>query len=237
MSANTQSNEINTKLHCNLDNKIIDEVNDEVDDDDSDDEVDDHDTDDEVNDELSDEDTYEINDEVSDDDTDELSDEDTDDTYNKPKTVININNEEYKSNQKDKEIIDDIVIARKYYWNSMKKDGTTYTDFCELWDSTPFSDKYDIVISFKDEVKSYKSATIKPILNEEDKDYDYDPYLHKIILIHKYYWEQCKNESYHNLTFEDYDNDWDTWSLDDKENIGEGISDDDVLKIQTKHII
>jgi hypothetical protein len=135
-------------------------------------------------------------------------------TQDKPKK------KRYTADKKDKEMIKDILIARKYYWNSMKKDGTTYKEFCSLWDDMTYSEKYSMVGYYENSVKSYKSAKIKPILNEEDKDYNKDPRLDKIIIsgrkaMWNYYQFQCYNE----YPYEKFQRFWDSMDLDEKEEI------------------
>jgi hypothetical protein len=123
----------------------------------------------------------------------------------------------YRSDKKDKDMIKEILIARKYYWNSMKNNGTSYEDFCSLWDDMSYSAKYSIVGFYENSVKSYKSAKVKPSLNEEDKDYNNDPKLDKVILGRKAMWNMCQFKCYNNYPYERFQQTWDDMDLDERE--------------------
>jgi|LakMenEpi03Aug12_release.lakeMendotaPanAssembly.Ray.scaffolds.fasta_scaffold403443_1 hypothetical protein len=125
----------------------------------------------------------------------------------------------YRADKKDKEMIKDILIARKYYWNYMKKDGTSYEDFCSLWDDMNYSAKYSIVGFYENSVKSYKSAKVKPLLNEEDKDYINDPKLDKIIAGRKAMWNMYQFKCYNEYPYEEFAQVWDTMDLDERDEI------------------
>ena len=123
----------------------------------------------------------------------------------------------YRSDKKDKDMIKEILIARKYYWNSMKNNGTSYEDFCSLWDDMSYSAKYSIVGFYENSVKSYKSAKVKPSLNEEDKDYNNDPKLDKVILGRKAMWNMYQFKCYNNYPYERFQQLWDDMDLDERE--------------------
>jgi hypothetical protein len=83
-----------------------------------------------------------------------------------------------------------------------------------------YSEKYSIVGYYENSVKSYKSAKIKPILNEEDKDYNKDPRLDKIIISgRKAMWNYYQSQCYNEYSYEKFQRCWDCMDLDEKEEI------------------
>jgi hypothetical protein len=123
----------------------------------------------------------------------------------------------YVADKKDKEMINDILISRKYYWNSMKKDGTSYEEFSLIWDDMSYSAKYAMVGYYENSIKSYKSAKVKPLLNEEDKDYNNDPKLDKIISGRKAMWNMYQFKCYNEYPYEEFAKVWDAMDLDERE--------------------
>jgi hypothetical protein len=134
-------------------------------------------------------------------------------TQNKPKKT------RYRADKKDKDMIKDILIARKYYWNTMKKDGISYDEFSSLWDDMSYSAKYSIVGYYENSVKSYKSAKVKPLLNEEDKDYNNDPKLDKIISGRKAMWNMYQFKCYNEYPYEEFAKVWDAMDFDEKDEV------------------
>ena len=125
----------------------------------------------------------------------------------------------YTVDNTDIERIADILIARKYYWDTVKKSGTSYTDFCELWNNMSYSDKYSKVELYQDSINSYKSAQEKPALNDEDKDYTNDPKLDNIILSRKAMWNYCQFQCYNGYPYDRFVEFWDSMDLEEREEI------------------